>query len=184
MSQLLPMPPQTRHVSRHGWAEARDPVPRHLCPVQPQPHGGTRGAVPLLRLGQEVSRLFYGILNSTKLLVSLKYFRFCIPFGKEILMYAYFPGYGIQMSSIDPEFLITETVLRSKGWMDAKLKMVIEEKLPKENSQCQQNEHNSASHLKSIHENHENCILDAFSQNWSKRNKSCSPFVLENYRAM
>ena len=112
------------------------------------------------------------------------YFRFCIPFGKEILMYAYFPGYGIQMSSIDPEFLITETVLRSKGWMDAKLKMVIEEKLPKENSKCQQNEHDSASHLKSIHENHEHCILDAFSQNWSKRNKSCSPFVLENYRAM
>ena len=99
-------------------------------------------------------------------------------------MYAYFPGYGIQMSSIDPEFLITETVLRSKGWMDAKLKMVIEEKLPKENSKCQQNEHNRASHLKSIHENHEHCILDAFSQNWSKRNKSCSPFVLENYRAM
>ena len=44
-------------------------------------------------------------------------------------MYIYFPGYGIQMSTIDPTFLIKEFPLSSKAWFDVKLQMTIKEKL-------------------------------------------------------
>ena len=29
---------------------------------------------------------------------------------------------------------------------------------------------------------HEKCILDNFLENWSKRNRTCYPFILDNYK--
>ena len=56
--------------------------------------------------------------------------RFCFNSSKTILMFIYFPGYGIQMSTIDPSFLIKEYPLTSKAWFDVKLLMKIRENLP------------------------------------------------------
>ena len=54
------------------------------------------------------------------------------------MMFVYFPGYGIQMSTIDPEFLIKGSPLgkEGRGWFDAVLSMNIMEKLPTPNIKC------------------------------------------------
>ena len=106
--------------------------------------------------------------------------RFCFNSSETKLMYIYFPGYGIQMSTIDPTFLIKEFPLSSKAWFDVKLQMTIKEKLPKDNK-CKTNIYTNIVNLKKIHTDHENCILQKFEENWNKRNRSCHSFVKQNY---
>ena len=96
-------------------------------------------------------------------------------------MYVYFPGYGIQMSTIDPTFIVKEYPLTSKAWFDVKLLMKINEKLPKDVTRCKQNKYSSIANLARIHTSHEQCIVEKFMENWSKRNKSCHSFVIQNY---
>ena len=97
-------------------------------------------------------------------------------------MYIYFPGYGIQMSTIDPTFLINEYPLSSsKAWIDVKLLMRIKENLPKEATKCKEKKYNNIVDLANIHTDHEQCILHKFVENWSKRNQSCYAFVIQNY---
>ena len=111
-------------------------------------------------------------------------FRFCFAAWKQIEMFVYFPGYGIKMSTIDPEFLIRDTNLgrEGRGWFDAVLTMNIIEKLPTPNLQCKIEEYRNVADLKRIQENHEKCIIEEFHKNWSKRNESCNPFILNNYK--
>ena len=97
-------------------------------------------------------------------------------------MFVYFPGSGIYMSTIDPEFLIKQTTIGTDGWFEAKIKMKIVQKLPTENFDCKQHEYNSVKDLKRILEDHEKCIVEIFKDNWSKRNKTCSPYILRNYK--
>ena len=106
--------------------------------------------------------------------------RFCFNSSETKLMYIYFPGYGIQMSTIDPTFLIKEFPLSSKAWFDVKLQMTIKEKLPKNNN-CKTKKYKNIVNLKKIHTDYENCILKKFEENWDKRNKSCYSFVKQNY---
>ena len=100
-------------------------------------------------------------------------------------MFVYFPGYGIKMSTIDPEFLIRDTHLgrEGRGWFDAVLTMNIMEKLPTANLQCKIEEYRNVADLKRIQEDHEKCIVEEFLNNWSKRNESCNPFIVDNYRS-
>ena len=110
--------------------------------------------------------------------------RFCFPDWKnDILMFVYFPGYGIQMSTIDPEFLIKGSPLgkEGRGWFDAVLSMNIMEKLPTPSIECKAEDHKNIEDLKRIHEHHENCVLGNLAQNWSKRNMNCYPYILESY---
>ena len=106
--------------------------------------------------------------------------RFCIPSSKSILMFSYFPGQGVHVSTIDPSFTLSETAIRPSGWFDVMLKMKIDQKLPREEFECQSNEFTSVSHLKSAHLNHEKCILERFTENWMKNNNSCYPYFLKN----
>ena len=62
--------------------------------------------------------------------------------------------------------------------------MLIEEKLPKKNLNCQENEYENVEDLQKIHQKQEMCILKAFQENWGKGNKSCHPFVFENYEIL
>ena len=110
--------------------------------------------------------------------------RFCIDNWKSILMFAYFPGYGIHMSTIDPDFLIKQTTIPTNGWFEVKLNMRIEQRLPREGFDCWDFEYDTVNDLEKSKKDHEKCILDAFMENWSKRNRTCSPFVLENYKNM
>ena len=96
-------------------------------------------------------------------------------------MYIYFPGYGIQMSTIDPTFLINEYPLSSKAWIDVKLLMRIKENLPKDATRCKEKKYSNIDDLAKIHTNNEQCILKKFKENWSKRNQSCYTFVIQNY---
>ena len=98
-------------------------------------------------------------------------------------MFVYFPGYGIQMSTIDPEFLIKGSPLgkEGRGWFDAVLSMNIMEKLPTPSIECKAEDHENIEDLKRIHENHEKCVLANLAQNWSKRNMNCYPYILESY---
>ena len=108
--------------------------------------------------------------------------RFCLIYWKSIKMYAYFPGYAVQMTTLDPGLLIKEQVIGTHAWFEAKLMMTLDEKLPKENMNCEVSEHNNdASKLQKIHTKHEECIFKSFMKNWSKRNKTCSPFLMENF---
>ena len=99
-------------------------------------------------------------------------------------MFVYFPGYGIQMSTIDPEFLIKGSPLGKdgRGWFDAVLSMNIMEKLPTPNIECKSEDHENIEDLKRIHESHEKCVLGNLAQNWSKRNMSCYPYILDSYK--
>ena len=106
--------------------------------------------------------------------------RFCFNSSESKLMYIYFPGYGIQMSTIDPTFLTKEYPLSSKAWFDVKLQMTIREILPKDNK-CKNTKYKDIANLKKIHTDHENCILQKFEENWNKRNRSCHSFVKQNY---
>ena len=96
-------------------------------------------------------------------------------------MYTYFPGYGIQMTTIDPSFIVKEYPLTSKAWFDVKLLMKIEEKLSKDVNKCKPIEYSNIAHLERIHTDHERCIVQNFAENWSKRNRSCHSFVIQNY---
>ena len=107
--------------------------------------------------------------------------RFCFNSSKTILMYIYFPGYGIQMATIDPTFLINEYPLSSKSWFDVKLLMKIKENLPKDDTRCKERKFSNIVDLAKIHTDHEQCILHKFVENWSKRNQSCYSFVLQNF---
>ena len=107
--------------------------------------------------------------------------RFCFNSSKTISMFIYFPGYGIQMSTIDPSFLIKEYPLSSKAWFDVKLLMKIRENLPKDATRCKTKEYSNIGDLVKIHTDHEQCILQNFEKNWSKRNQSCYTFVIQNY---
>ena len=99
-------------------------------------------------------------------------------------MFVYFPGYGIHFSTIDPRFLMKETLLSTYSWMEVKLIMKINQRLPRTDFQCKEIEYENISHLKKINLDYENCILKSFIENWSKRNRSCSPSILENYDSM
>ena len=48
-------------------------------------------------------------------------------------MFAYFPGEGVQLSTIDPSFILKETSIGPRGWFDVMLEMKIAHKLQKEN---------------------------------------------------
>ena len=96
-------------------------------------------------------------------------------------MYVFFPGYGIQMSTIDPSFLIKEYPLHSKAWFEVKLLMKIKENLPKDATRCKAKKYGNIVDLVKIHTDHEQCILQKFVENWSKRNQSCYTFVMQNY---
>ena len=98
-------------------------------------------------------------------------------------MFAYFPGNSVQMSTIDPTMIIKETKIGGAiAWYEANLFMTLDEKLPKKNMECKMFEHdNDIKRLQEIHTSHEDCILDAFMLNWSKRNKTCEPFVMQNF---
>ena len=98
-------------------------------------------------------------------------------------MYVYFPGSGIYMSTIDPTFLMKESTLGTYSWFEAKLEMKLEEKLPKKNFNCKKNEYENVKDLVKIHEEHEMCILTDFNEKWTRRNKTCYPFILENFDA-
>lgn len=109
--------------------------------------------------------------------------RFCLTGWKSILMYAHFPGYAVQMTTLDPGLLIKETKIGgSTAWYEAKLMMTLDEKLPKKSMECEVSEHdNDIKKLEDIHTKHEACILNAFMVNWSQRNKTCSPFIMKNF---
>ena len=62
--------------------------------------------------------------------------------------------------------------------------MRIEQRLPREGFDCWDFEYGTVNDLEKSKKDHEKCILDAFMENWSKRNRTCSPFVLENYKNM
>ena len=96
-------------------------------------------------------------------------------------MFIYFPGYGILMSTIDPSFLIKEYPLTSKAWFDVKLLMKIQENLPKDVTRCKTKKYSNIRDLVKIHTEHEQCILQNFEKNWSKRNQSCFTFVIQNF---
>lgn len=108
--------------------------------------------------------------------------RFCIDNWKSISMFAYFPGYGIHMSTIDPEFLIKQTTIPKFGWFEAKLNMIIEQRLPREGFNCWDFEYGTIKNLEKLKKDHEKCILDDFLESWSKRNRTCYPFILDNYK--
>ena len=85
------------------------------------------------------------------------------------------------MSTIDPSFLIKEYPLISKAWFEVKLLMKIKENLPKDGTRCKTTEYGNIVDLVKIHTDHEQCILQKFEENWSKRNQSCYSFVIQNY---
>ena len=70
------------------------------------------------------------------------------------------------------------------AWYDVKLNMHVEEILPKKNFQCEQEEFNSIIDLENIHKNYEACIFQSFEENWANRNKTCYPFLYENFDKM
>ena len=108
--------------------------------------------------------------------------RFCIAGWKSVKMFAFYPGNSVEMSALDPGLLITDTTLGNHGWFEASLIMKIGEKLPKNNYECDQQEHGGEmKKLRKIHTDHEQCIVDKFMENWSQRNRSCSPFIMENF---
>ena len=106
--------------------------------------------------------------------------RFCIPSWKSILMFSYFPGKGVHFATIDPFFTLKETSLGTHAWFDVMLKMKIDQKLPKEEFNCQRNEYKSVKELEQIHLRHEKCILEKFTHNWNTYNSSCYPYFLKN----
>ena len=107
--------------------------------------------------------------------------RFCIEDWKAIFMFVYFPGYGIHLSTIDPKFLMKETLLSTYSWMEVKLMMKVNQRLPRKDFKCKDIEYKNIGQLKKINMDYETCILNYFLENWSKRNRSCFPSVLENY---
>ena len=107
--------------------------------------------------------------------------RFCIEDWKAIFMFVYFPGYGIHLSTIDPKFLMKETLLSTYSWMEVKLMMKVNQRLPRKDFKCKDIEYKNIGQLKKSNMDYETCILKSFLENWSKRNRSCSPSVLENY---
>ena len=106
--------------------------------------------------------------------------RFCIPSWKSILMFSFFPGQGVHVSTIDPTFTLKETTLGAKAWFDVMLQMKIDQKLPKEAFNCKRNEFTSVANVKQIHLKHEKCILEKFTDNWMKNNITCYPYFLKN----
>ena len=106
--------------------------------------------------------------------------RFCFPSWKSILMYSYFPGQGVQVSTIDPSFTLKETTLGPEAWFDVMLNMKIDQKLPKKEFNCQVNKFTSVAELEQIHLKHEKCILEKFIENWIGNNNTCYPHLLKN----
>ena len=106
--------------------------------------------------------------------------RFCIPSWKSIFMYSYFPGEGVHFSTIDPLFTLMETTLGPKAWFDVMLRMKIDQKMPKEEFNCQRNEYKSVAELEQIHLKHEKCILEEFTDKWKTYNNTCYPYFLTN----
>ena len=106
--------------------------------------------------------------------------RFCLPSWKSILMYSYFPGQGVQLSTIDPSFTLKETILGPEAWFDVMLNMKIYQKLPKKEFNCQVNKFTSVAELEQIHLKHEKCILEKFTDDWMKNNITCYPYFLKN----
>ena len=106
--------------------------------------------------------------------------RFCIPSWKSIYMYSYFPGEGVHFSTIDPLFTLMETTLGPKAWFDVMLRMKIDQKMPKEEFNCQRNEYKSVAELEQIHLKHEKCILEEFTDRWKIYNNTCYPYFLTN----
>ena len=110
--------------------------------------------------------------------------RFCIHESKSILMFAFFPGEGVQLSTIDPSFTLKDTALVPSGWFDVMLEMKIANKLQKENFECQKNDYKSVLELKGIHLEHESCLLENFIENWKNATKNwdrpCYPSFLKN----
>ena len=106
--------------------------------------------------------------------------RFCFQHWKSILMFSYFPGQEVQVSTIDPTFTLKETTIGPEAWFDVMLSMKIDQKLPKKELNCQLNEFTSVAELEQIHLKHEKCILEKFIENWNKNNKTCYPYFLRN----
>ena len=110
--------------------------------------------------------------------------RFCIHSSKSILMFAYFPGKGVQLSTIDPSFTLKDTALVPSGWFDVMLEMKIANKLQKENFECRKIDFKSVMELRSIHLEHESCLLKNFIENWKNAtknwNRPCYPSFLKN----
>ena len=110
--------------------------------------------------------------------------RFCINSSKRIIMFAYFPGEGVQLSTIDPSFILKETSIGPRGWFDVMLEMKIAHKLQKENFECKKSEFKSVLELKSIHLEYESCLLENFIENWKNAtknwNRPCYPAFLKN----
>ena len=100
---------------------------------------------------------------------------------KYIDLYANFPGHNIQLSTMDPLFQMINTNIGTNAWFDVQLEMKIMERLPKKNFECSEHSYKNLADLKKIQEEHEMCILTKFTDNFEKRNKTCYPFVLNNY---
>ena len=107
--------------------------------------------------------------------------RFCVAANQTINLYTTFPGKGIQLSTMDPTFMMTSTTIGQNAWFDVQLEMNIIERMPKKNFACSEFSYSSLSELQRIQETQELCILSGFVNNFEKRNKTCFPFVLSNY---
>ena len=110
--------------------------------------------------------------------------RFCINSSRQIVMFAHFPGEGVQLSTIDPTFSLKETIVGPRGWFDVMLEMKIADKLQRESFNCKKSQYESVMELESIHLEHERCILEKFIKNWKNAtknwNKPCYPSFLKN----
>ena len=59
--------------------------------------------------------------------------------------------------------------------------MKVNQRLPRKDFKCKDSEYKNIGQLMKSNMDYETCILNYFLENWSKRNRSCSPSVLENY---
>ena len=87
----------------------------------------------------------------------------------------------MHLSTIDPEFLMQETVLGPGAWYEVLLTTNINRKLPKQNYDCKESASDSVGDVLAVQLDTETCILDAFLNNFEKRNLTCRPIILDNH---
>ena len=62
--------------------------------------------------------------------------------------------------------------------------MKVNQRFTRNDFPCKEMEYENIGQLKKINMDYESCILKSFNKNWSQRNRSCSPSVLENYNTL
>ena len=74
-----------------------------------------------------------------------------------------------------------ETVLGPGAWYEVLLTTNINRKLPKQNYDCKEPASDSVGDVLAAQLDTETCILDAFLNNFEKRNLTCRPIILDNH---